>query len=909
MDWYKLTAQDAVERIDTNAAYGLSAGQASERLERYGPNELVERGLTKPWVIFLNQFREVLVIVLIIAALVSAALGEFTDAIVIMAIVVLNAVLGFSQEYRAEQAMAALKKLAVPTVRIRRDGDIQEISSTALVPGDIVLLEAGNLVPADGRLLENHSLKVEEAALTGESEPIEKNLAIPRGEDPPLGDRTNMLYMGTVVTYGRGEYVVTETGMETELGHIADLIQDVEREQTPLQRRLDHLGRVLALAALAIIAVVIALGLLRGEELERLFLTAIGMAVAAVPEGLPAVVTVTLALGSQRLLKRKALIRRLPAVETLGSVTVICSDKTGTLTENRMTVTILDVAGNDQDIETLVSQEGVLLEAEWPGEAPAEYTALSVLVRAGALCNDARIKIEDGSMRAIGDPTEAALLLAAERLGFRKDELDEKWPRVAEVPFTSERKRMTTVHKTAAEIQQTDLPWREAPYVLISKGAVDSLLKVSDRVLWKNEPVPLDDEMQQRILDAEQRLASQGQRVLGVAFRFWESDDLPNAEELLERDQVFVGMIAMIDPPRPEAKAAVATARTAGIRPVMITGDHPLTALRIARDLNIAENGSWLTGQQLSEMSPAELKEKVEEVSVYARVSPEHKLNIVNALQEKGQITAMTGDGVNDAPALKRADIGVAMGITGTDVSKEAADMVLLDDNFATIVAAVEEGRVVFDNVRKFIRYTLSSNTGELFLMLVGPLFGMPLPLLPLQILWVNLVTDGLPGLALATEQKEPGTMKRPPYHPKESIFSRGLGSQIIWIGTLMGILSLAVGYGAFVNDPDGPWQTMVFTTLVLSQMGNALAIRSNRESVFTIGLFSNRMMVAAILITFVLQLLLIYVPFLQDIFNTRALSAQNLAICLVASAVVFAVIEVVKWLQRRRSPVQATAT
>jgi Ca2+-transporting ATPase len=907
MDSYKLTVDETVKELETNATDGLTADQARQRLEQFGTNELVERGLTNPLVILLNQFREVLVVVLIIAALVSLVLGEFTDAIVIMAIVFLNAALGFSQEYRAEQAMAALKKLAVPTVRVRRDGEVQEISSIELVPGDIVILEAGNVVPADGRMLENMSLKVEEAALTGESEPIEKTLAIPSGKDPPLGDRTNMLYMGTVVTYGRGRFIVTETGMNTELGHIADLIQDVKEEQTPLQKRLDHLGRTLALAALAIIAVVVALGLLRGEDLETLFLTGIGMAVAAVPEGLPAVVTVTLALGSQRLLKRQALIRRLPAVETLGSVTVICSDKTGTLTENRMTVTILDVAGNNQNIETLVSQKGVLLEAEWPGASPPEYTALSVLVRAGALCNDAILKTdEDGSKRAIGDPTEGALVLAAERLGFRKDELDEKWPRVAEVPFTSERKRMTTVHKTAVEFQQTDLPWREAPYVLISKGAVDSLLSVADRVLLENEPVPLDDEIRQRILDSEQRMASQGQRVLGVAFRFWGSDELPNEEELLERDQVFVGLIAMIDPPRPEVKAAVATAREAGIRPVMITGDHPLTALRIAKDLDIAQNGEWLTGQQLSQMSPAELFDHVDNVSVYARVSPEHKLNIVSALQEKGQIAAMTGDGVNDAPALKRADIGVAMGITGTDVSKEASDMVLLDDNFATIVAAVEEGRVVFDNVRKFIKYTLSSNAGELFLMLVGPLIGMPLPLLPLQILWVNLVTDGLPGLALATEKKEPGTMKRPPFHPKESIFSRGLGGQIIWIGSLMGLVSLAVGYGAYREDPGGAWQTMVFTTLVLSQMGNALAIRSNRESIFSVGLFSNKLMVYAVLITFFLQLLLIYVPILQNTFRTEALSAQELAICLAASLMVFAIIEVIKWIQRRRDRTRA---
>jgi Ca2+-transporting ATPase len=778
-----------------------------------------------------------------------------------------------------------------------------EIPSTELVPGDVVLLEAGNLVPADGRLIESVNLKAQESSLTGESEPVDKRIEVPAGDNLALGDRRNMVYMGTVVTYGRGAAILTETGMSTELGKIAELIQEVDDEETPLQRRLGALGRTLGWVAVGIIALVVVLGLFRGErDYETMFLTGISLAVAVVPESLAAVVTITLALGSQRLLRREALIRKLPSVETLGSVTVICSDKTGTLTENRMTVTILDVADNTIEMETLVQRKGALLQARLTHpEVSPELTALSVLVRAGALCNDAVLEEDsDGSCRAIGDPTEGALVLAAHQLGYDKDELEAEWPRVAEVPFTSERKRMTTVHKMSPEVKESDLPWRDAPYVILSKGAVDSLLDATDRVLVSNEIVSLDERMYERILAANERFAKQGQRVLGVAFRYWDSPELPEDDSKIETEEVFVGLVSMMDPPRPEVNSAVKTAREAGIRPVMITGDHPLTAQQIAKDLDITSTDRRLTGQDLAEMSVAELEEVVEDISVFARVSPEHKLNIVQALQDKGEIVAMTGDGVNDAPALRRADIGVAMGITGTDVSKEAADMVLLDDNFATIVAAVQEGRVIFDNIRKFIKYTLSSNTGELAVMLLAPFLGMPLPLLPLQILWINLVTDGLPGLALAVEEGEPGIMKRPPFEPQESVFSRGIGGQIIWIGALMGAISLGIGYGFWSDDANGPWQTMVFTTLVLAQMGNALATRSNRESILTIGVFSNRLMVGAILLTFALQLLVIYAPVLQRVFKTTALSAQELLLALVTGAAMFVVIELYKWLRRR---------
>jgi Ca2+-transporting ATPase len=899
-NWYQLGTEEVLQEFKTDPVNGLSADEAARRLEQYGPNELVEEGAKSPWRILWDQMRELMVVILIIAAAVSILLGEYSDAVIILAIVVLNAVIGFSQEYRAEQAIAALKKLSVPTVQVKRDGHTVEISSLNLVPGDIVRLETGGLIPADGRVIDEANLKIEEAALTGESEAVEKTTKALSGEDLTIGDRKNMVFMGTVATYGRGTAVITETGMKTELGNIADLIQGVESEQTPLQRRLDDLGKMLAWGALAIIALVVVLGLLRGESLKDLFLVGISMAVAAVPEGLPAVVAITLALGSQRMLKRNALIRRLPAVETLGSVTVICSDKTGTLTQNIMTVKLLDVVGQTLEVETILNSKGSLNDAELDAGSPPEERTLSLLVKAGALCNDAFIeRAEDGTEHVIGDPTEGALIIAAEKLGYPKAELEADFPRVAEVPFTSERKRMTTIHEISVKRTNLEVAWRALPYVAFSKGAVDSLLDVCTQIWTGEEILPIDAEFAQRINEANMEKAQEGQRVLGVAFR--GLDSLPDkvTAETVENDMIFVGLFSMIDPPRPEVRDAVRVATSAGVRPVMITGDHPLTAQTIAKDLRITDNDENLTGKQLSQMSVEELKSVVGDVSVYARVSPEHKLNIVEALQEQGHVVAMTGDGVNDAPALKKADIGVAMGITGTDVSKEAADMVLLDDNFATIVMAIEEGRTIFDNIRKFIKYTLSSNIGELFVMLVAPFVGMPLPLMAVQILWINLVTDGLPGLALALEDSERGIMQRPPWRPNENIFSRGMGWRILFIGTLMGIVSLGVGYVYYQRDPNGVWQTMVFTTLVMAQMGNAMAIRSNIDSVFKMGLFSNRLMVIAITVTFLLQLALIYIPLMQRFFGTKALSLQDLGVALAASMIVFFAVEIEKWFRR----------
>lgn len=912
-NWYQLETDAVFQNLGTNASTGLSQTEVAQRQAEFGPNELVEKAAKSPWKILWEQLTGIMVVILIISAIISILLQEYKDAIVILVIVVLNAALGFTQEYKAEQAMAALKKMAVPHVKVRRGSRVQEISAPGLVPGDIVLIEAGNVVPADCRLFEAVNLRAQEAVLTGESEPVEKITAPLTGEHVPIGDQRNMIFMGTTISYGRGTAIVTQTGMKTELGRIAEMIQSVGQEQTPLQRRLGQLGQGLAIAALGIVAVVFTLGLLRGENIRLMFQTAISMAVAAVPEGLPAVVTIALALGAQRMLERRALIRKLPAVETLGSVTVICSDKTGTLTENRMTVTILDVAGNRMDLrEELRSFSPSLSSLDEAEPVLLTHDAILLLLVGGALCNDAILETspdEPGTYSTVGDPTEGALVVAAARAGLWKAELETVLPRIAEIPFDSDRKRMTTFHRLEQSQASADrkalmekLPLAcKVPYAAFTKGAVDSLLEVSNRIWVDEQEVPLDGEWQQRIQNANNQLAKNGMRVLGVAFQPLAAEPKGNpTSDSLERDLIFVGMVGMIDPARPEVKAAVQTAQTAGIKPIMITGDHPLTALHIARELGITQQNKVITGQELSVLTIEELEQQVEDTPVYARVSPEHKLKIVQALQDKGHVVAMTGDGVNDAPALKKADIGVAMGITGTDVSKEASDMVLLDDNFATIVAAVKEGRRIYDNIRKFVKYTMTSNAGEIWVMLLAPFLGMPLPLTPIQILWVNLVTDGLPGLALTIEPAEKNTMQRPPYHPKENIFGRGMARDILWIGLLMGLVSLFAGFWHWQNGSES-WHTIVFTTITLSQMGNALATRSDRDSLFTIGLWSNKFMVLSVLLTFVLQLALIYIPFLQNTFNTVPLNAGELVLSLVLSSIVFFCVELFKWFLRRR--------
>lgn len=914
-DWYRLGVNEVAEKLDTNLKNGLNPAVATQRFETYGPNELVDRGGKSPWKILLEQLTDVMVIILIVSAGISIFLKEYVDAVAILVIVILNATLGFTQEYKAEKAMASLKKMAVPKVKVRRGGHLIEGKAVDLVPGDVIQLDTGDAVPADCRLIESVNLRVQESVLTGESEPVEKNIDPIDRENLGIGDRHNMVYMGTVTTFGRGQAVVTTTGMNTELGKIADMIQTVGDERTPLQKRLDQLGKGLAVAAIVIVIIVFAMGLARGEDFEAMLMTGISLAVAAVPEGLPAVVTIALALGAQRMLQRRALIRKLHAVETLGSVTVICSDKTGTLTENKMTVTVVDIAGNRIDFIEEYSRYSPSYVHENPQETPVEISpAIALMLVGGALCNDAILEpVEDhpDSFNTVGDPTEGALVIAAAKAGLWKEDLEKSMPRVAELPFDSERKRMTTVHEvnldrlpeilhSARKVIQNEF---QLPYLSITKGAVDSLLDISSKVWVDNHAVPLDAAWRERIDLANADLAKKGIRVLGVAFRFCEQPNDPSCRKPVESDVTFIGMMGMIDPARPEVRDAVHTAQAAGIRTIMITGDHPLTAQHIARELDIAgESSVTITGAELAQMDVEDIKNRVDDVSVFARVSPEHKLKIVQALQEKVNIVAMTGDGVNDAPALKKADIGVAMGITGTDVSKDAADMVLLDDNFATIVSAIEEGRRIYDNIRKFIKYALTSNFGEVLVMLAGPFFGLSLPLTPLQILWINLVTDGLPGLALTMEPAEPNTMKRKPHSPTESIFARGLGIDIVLIGVMLAAVSLGAGIWAHSAGHADTWQTMIFTTLTLAQMGNVLAVRSETDSVFSIGFFSNRKLIGAVLLTILLQLSVIYLPFMQEIFNTRPLTLTELAVSFGFSVLLFFGVEAIKWVRRQLS-------
>ena len=903
--WHTESMEDTLAALNSSAQ-GLSETDAQQRQAQFGLNELIERGGKHPLRLLWEQVSSTMVLILIAAVVASALLGKVTEAAAIGAIVVLFVILGFVQEYRAEQAMAALKKLAVPVVRVRRDGRLQEISARELVPGDIFVLEAGNAVPADGRLIENANLRVQESALTGESEAVEKETAVIAKADLPLGDRRNMLYMGTAVTYGRGTAVVTATGMETELGKIATLIQSVDEGQTPLQKQLDSVGRMLAIAGVAVAALVLLIGVLSGEALEEMLLTAVSVAVAVVPEGLPAVVTITLALGAQRMLRRSALIRKLPAVETLGSVTVICSDKTGTLTVNRMTVTVIDVAGHFLELAGTGEHSASYLKlADNPDELFASRpSAIGLTLAAGALCNDASVNPdpETGRYNVMGDPTEGALLVAAQQAGVTRAGLEAVLPRVAELPFDSDRKRMTTVHELAANAGNLptavrSLPGTDTPYVAFTKGAVDGLLAITDRVWDGDKLVPMDEIWRTRIEIANTDMAQKGMRVLGLALQGLDTPDEP-----LEQNLVFIGLVGMIDPPRPEVKTAVATAKAAGMRPIMITGDHPLTARFIAHDLGISQDGRVKTGINLDQMTPEELEQTVEEVSIYARVSPEHKLRIVEALQRQGHIVAMTGDGVNDSPALRRADIGIAMGITGTDVSKEASEMVLLDDNFATIVAAVEEGRVIFDNIRRFVKFSIAGNLGKVLVMLATPLMGIAVALEPLQLLWLNLLTDGLLGLGLGVEPAEKGIMQRPPREPQASLFNEGLGRHILWVGVFVGLVGLGVAYAAF--DPahveDETWQTMLFTTLAFLQVGQALASRSSRESFFTLGWRTNPTLLWLTLVVIGLQLVVVYLPALERFFSVDPLSLPELLICVLLGSLAFWAIEAEKWWLRR---------
>ncbi len=848
-NFYRLDIEKVLSYFQTNTN-GLSGEEAAKRLTISGYNELQEKKKTPPWLLFLSQFKDVMILILCAAAILSGIVGDLTDTLVILIIVFLNALVGFIQEFRAEKAMDALKKMSVSQTQVLRNDKPLIISSRELVPGDIVLLEAGNLVTADIRLLEAHSVKADESSLTGESITVEKSEKIIQGENIPLGDRFNMLYKGTLITNGRAKGVVVATGMNTELGKIAGLLQEKEAA-TPLQKRMAAFGKKLSYIILLICAILFFTGVLRGEDPYKILLLSVSLAVAAIPEALPALITIALSRGAARLAKKNALIRKLPAVETLGSVSIICSDKTGTLTQNKMTVTDWFTANN-----------------------PFYFNESNLLLTCMALNHDVQINENN---EAVGESTEKALVeKAIAELGITSyKELTGKFPRVAELPFDSDRKCMTTVHH------------QNGKYLVITKGATESIAEI-----LKNEKEA------EELLKRSQEWAQNGLRVL--AFAFTELNKLPEPFDYstIEKDLMLAGITGMKDPPRDEVKLAIEECKTAGIKPVMITGDHPATAKAIAAEIGILdENGLVVTGAELQQMDENNFSEKAEKISVYARVSPDQKLRIVKTLQAKGHFTSMTGDGVNDAPSLRAANIGVAMGINGTDVSKEAAHMILLDDNFATIVKAVKEGRRIFENIRKFVKYIMTCNSAEIWTIFLAPLLGMPIPLLPIHILWINLVTDGLPALALANEEAEKDIMNRPPRPSNESLFSGGVGYHILWVGILMAGVTLGAQAWATQNGIDN-WQTIVFTVLSLSQLGHVMGIRGERVYLFKQGIFSNKLLTLSILMTFLLQLAVIYIPFMNDIFKTKPLTVNELAICIGVSLIVFHAVELEKWIK-----------
>jgi len=880
--WHHHSVKEAIDLLATHLHRGLTAEEAQERLAQYGPNELQERPRPTFWHLLLNQFKQFLVLILIVSAIISFFLGEYVEAGAIMTIVALNAVLGVVQESKAEEALAALQKMAAPEARVVRDGHVLTIPARELVPGDLVILETGNYVPADVRLVEAINLRIEEACLTGESVPVEKKA---EGQLPPqalLGDRHNMAYMGTLVSYGRGRGLVVATGMRTQFGLIAEMIQSYEEEQTPLQVKLDQLGKWLGVGCLAMCGIVFVVGIWEGRPALAMFLTAVSLAIAAVPEGLPAVVTICLALGMQEMIRRHALIRKLPAVETLGSATAICSDKTGTLTQNEMTVVqvyadsnLLYITGEGYRPQgELQEEDGRRAELRW-------YPSMRPLLQGGLLCNDAwleRINSDDGgdpTWHIVGDPTEGGLVVAAAKADLWRERVEQEFPRVAEIPFDSERKRMTTIHrvltdnKKSKEVAAPDL---QTPYVAYVKGAPDVILDLCTHVTEDGRVWPLDRARRELIFEMNDALASNARRVLGIAYRPLEELPSNPSPEEVERELIFVGLIGMIDPARPEAQEAIELARRAGIRIIMITGDYPNTAAAISREIGLIQHGDpVLSGADIDRLNDGEFAREVERTNVYARVSPQHKVRIVEALKRQGHVVAMTGDGVNDAPALKRADIGVAMGITGTDVSKETADMVLTDDNFASIVAAVEEGRIIYSNIRKFVYYLVSCNLGEILTIFLATLFRWDLPLTAIQLLWLNLLTDGAPALALGLEEGDPDIMEQPPRPPDEPVINRsmrrGIGVQTVAI--------TAATLGAFLLGkrwfPDNlaAAQTMAFVTLSTSELLRAYTARSERYSIFQIGVLSNKYMQMAVAASIALLLAVIYIPFLDPIFNT----------------------------------------
>ena len=865
-DWHMSKKDEVLKRLGASAD-GLTTVQAERYLREQGPNLLPEIHRRSLFRMLLDQFSDFMIMVLLVAALISGFVGEAQDTIAIIIIIFLNAIIGTVQEYRAEQAIAALREMAVPDARVRRDGEVVTVAAAELVTGDIVLLEMGNVVPADLRLLETEEMQADESALTGESHPVDKQDVLLSEPELAPGDRINIAFKSSMITRGRGKGVVVATGLATEIGHIAELLRTERSVKTPLQKRLTRFGRYLALAVLAICAVVFVAGLLQGQPILHMFLIAVSLAVAAIPEALPAVVTLSLAFGAHRLIRQNALVRNLPAVETLGSVTYICADKTGTLTQNKMTVELFYSAGQRYQSLRAIDANAALLE----------------LGHALALNNNVTL-ISD---KPTGEPTELALFIAAHEAGFDKKLLQQEKPRLAVIPFDSTRKQMTTIHQSGTEV------------VAYCKGAPEHVL--ADCVDASGAEGKIAFVVEAVLAEAEQ-LAREGYRVLAVAKRRFAVLPEQIEAQFIEGQLTFLGLVALIDPPRPEVSQAVADCLAAGITPVMITGDHPGTAMAIASRLGIADSDKTImTGSELAELSDEEYARLVKTVRVYARVSPAQKLRIVKALQQNGEFVAMTGDGVNDAPALKRAGIGIAMGKKGTDVAREAADMILLDDNFSTIVRSVKYGRRIFDNIRKFIKYTMSSNSGEIWTLFLAPFLGLPIPLLPIHILWINLVTDGLPGLAFTAEPAEPNIMSRPPRPPEENIFAHGMWQYILWVGLLVGGVSIASQAWAISRGLDY-WQTMVFTVLTLSQLFHSLAVRSETASLFSIGLLSNLPMLGAVLFTFCLQMAVIYLPFLNQLFHTQPLPLFDLLVCIMFSSVVLFVVEIQKWLRCRHT-------
>ncbi len=912
--WYATNTDDVIKNLDVSEKTGLSHAEAEDRLRKYGHNQLAEKEGVSPLFLFLGQFNDFIVWTLIAAAIVSGFLGEWVDALAIIAIVIINAIIGFVQEFRAERSLAALQKLSAPFTKVLRGGEMHSIPSREIVPGDIVLLEAGDYVPADGRLCTSFSLNTQEASLTGESTPVSKSTEKLDNPSLPIGDRKNMVFMGTAVTSGKGTCVIVTTGMHTELGKIAGLIQGAGNEDTPLQRKLDAFGKKLVYLCIGIVTVVFLLELWRKDPLLEAFLISVSLAVAAIPEGLPAIVTIALALGVQRMVKRHVLIRKLPSVETLGCATVICSDKTGTLTQNEMTVRKIFADGKSFDVTGAGYAPVGNFSSRNKPLTEIDQRTLKLVLGIGVLCNNAYLKQENTAWKVIGDPTEGAILSAGAKIGVWKEELSNKFPLRYEIPFDSNRKKMSTIRETP-----------HATSLVCVKGAPDVILKDCTQIYSKGTARGITQKDIQIVLDENNRMAGDALRVLGVAFKPFEHDDANHVSPIIEKEMIFAGLVAMIDPPRAEVRDAVATCHRAGITTVMITGDHKSTAVAIGKELGFMQhNMKAIDGTELDSLSDDALEKEVTQTAVYARVSAEHKLRIVKAWKKRGSVVAMTGDGVNDAPAVKEASIGVSMGITGTDVTKEASDMIITDDNFASIVAAVEEGRGIYDNIKKSIHYLLSCNTGEILTMLLASIFNLPIPLFPIQILWINIATDGLPALALGVDTVDPDIMKRTARRSTEQIVDRKLGALILFQGFLIACSTLCAYLFVLYYTSSSTrgclhWftnevlpcalsgdilraRTVAFCVMVVSQLFQSFNCRNTRRSLFEIGVFTNKKLIMAATLSFAMQAAIVHIPYIENIFKVTPLGLKDWMIVFGFSSLIFIIMEIIKWFRRGRA-------